>query len=581
MRVFLAESPRRRVLVLTALLLSASPAAAQLGPPIQLLPQAPAPSAPSPAPQAPAAQPAPPPEAEPDIKSVPLAPADNSWLGTLADSSSLPQEMWEGTPRSLIAAALPQLGATSSPVLQDLARRLLLSNAASPRGADSPDRPSLAALRLGRLEALGRVAGALAIMDELPDEPSADNLDRSRIELRFAANDPDGACRSVNERMGRYQNNWWDRALIACQALGGDSGKAALGLSLLREQKATPDPVFDALIEALGGQRRKIDKLPDPTPIRLALLAAAKLALPADALAAAGPAALHGYATNPVVPVENRLAAAERAANYGALTAGELAALYQKLDFKPEEQAAALRDPGPPADAKGRAILYAVARSNAPAETRASAVESLLADAKRRGAFVVMAQLVAPLLADLRPENGSAGFAADGARALLATGHEAPSGAWISASGARELWLVARLAATPPLGATEENAPLQDVFVTLTSRNSSSGPAQVGLLLTLLAAFDVPLSGLDSGLLLGPPHQAQMPSAALWVDQEHAAADKRVGETVLTTLLLAQAGDRLTQEPILLGRAIAGLLAVGLEPEAHALAIEAAISAGI
>ena len=512
---------------------------------------------------------------------MPLAPADNSWLGTLGDSSALPQEMWNGTPRAFVTAALPQLGATNSPALQDLARRLLLSNAASPRGQDSPDRPSLAALRLDRLEALGQVAGALAIMDELPDESTADNLDRARVELRFAANDPDGACHAVNERMGRYQSNWWDRALIACQALSGDSGKAALGLSLLREQKAPPDPVFDALIEVIGGQARKIDKLPDPTPMRMALFAATKLPLPTDALNSAGPAALHLYATNSAVPVERRLAAAERAANYGALTAAELGELYQKFEFKPEEQAAVLRDPKPPSDAKGRAILYAVARSNAPTETRASAVASLLTEAKRRGGFLAMAQLVAPLLGDMRPESGPEGFAADGARALLVTGREGPAAAWISASGARELWLVARLAATPPLGATDENAPLQQVFVTLISRNSSTGPAQVGLLLSLLAAFDVPLDALDPAPLLAPPHEAQLPSAALWVGQRHAAADKRVGETLLASLLIAQAGDRLTLEPILLGRTIAGLLAIGLDAEAHALAVEAAISAGI
>src|SRR5262249_36322410 len=152
--------------------------------------------------------------------------------------------------------------------------------------------------------------------------------DRMRVELRFAANDVPGGCGIVKQRIARYQNLWWDRALIACQALGGDPAGAGLGLSLLHEQKAPADPAFDALIEAAGGGRaRKIDKLPDPSPIRLALLAAAKQPLPADALAAAGPASLYQWATNEAVPAERRLAAAERAAALGALPPDALATL--------------------------------------------------------------------------------------------------------------------------------------------------------------------------------------------------------------------------------------------------------------
>ncbi len=72
-----------------------------------------------------------------------------------------------------------------------------------------------------------------------------------------------------------------------------------------------------------------------------------------------------------------------------------------------------------------------------------------------------------------------------------------------------------------------------------------------------------------------------MPSAALWTDQLQAVSDKRVGETVLASVLLIQAGERLSLEPMLLGRAIAGLRAVGSEADARALALEAAIDAGI
>ncbi len=175
-------------------------------------------------------------------------------------------------------------------MLHDLARRLLLSNASAPAGTTmQPDRPTLAASRLDRLVALGDVKGALSIIDLLPADGSSDDMDRLRVELHFAAGDKAGGCAAVNDRIARYQIRWWDRALIACQALAGDHDKATLGLSLLRERKVPPDLTFDALIDALGGRPHKFDKLPDPSPLHLTLLAATKQPLPGDALAAAGP----------------------------------------------------------------------------------------------------------------------------------------------------------------------------------------------------------------------------------------------------------------------------------------------------
>ena len=65
-----------------------------------------------------------------------------------------------------------------------------------------------------------------------------------------------------------------------------------------------------------------------------------------------------------------------------------------------------------------------------------------------------------------------------------------------------------------------------------------------------------------------------------WLDQQQASADKRVGETVLTTAIIARDGDHLSKDPIVLNRAILGLKAVGLDPEARALAVEAALAGG-
>ena len=174
------------VAALAALLLLASalPTRAEIGFPTPLIAQAPAPAAPEPlkpstAPSPAAAAPTAPAAPADDATSLPppdvpvtattLAPVDPGWIGVLGEAAHpLPQTMWQGTPRALVAAALPRLGPTGSPTLQDLSRRLLLSNAIAPQGADAPDAPSLGTLRVGRLMALGDADGALALIDALP-----------------------------------------------------------------------------------------------------------------------------------------------------------------------------------------------------------------------------------------------------------------------------------------------------------------------------------------------------------------------------------------------------------------------------
>jgi hypothetical protein len=559
------------LLILASVCVLARPVAAQSGQPVPLYP--PPPPAASPPPAAP-----PPAAGDLGIETEPLAPVDPAWVGTLgAADRALPRNLWSTTPRSFIAAALPLLQATNSPVLQDLARRLLLSDAIAPRGQDLATGPNLGELRLDRLLALGDGDGA-ALIDALPQNNASENFDRDAVELRIAGGDLAGACRTVADHVGRYRNQWWNQALVACQALTGATDQAGLGLSALRDQKSSRDPVFEALIEAILGHRGKIDKLPDPTPLRVTLLAAAKLPVPADILAGAGPAALAVWATSDKVPIAARLAAAEKAEAFGALPPAALGLLYGAVDARPEELGALLKSGKLPDDSRSRAMLYDLARTNGPGAMRLAALAPLIVDARRRGTFVPLARLVAPLVAELQPGPEFQSFAGDAARVLLAArdvDHAAP---WIALAARAELRVVADFAQP---SSSEDNAPLAAAIAALTDLDAAAAPHQADLLISLAAALGEPLGGIDSAGLLRATHQGILPNGALWLDQQQAAQGQRIGETVLTTLLLASAGDKLSGEPIVLAHAIAALQAVGLDADARAMAVEAALDAGI
>ena len=573
-RIERRRRPHFAVWFVAAILLNAASAAAQ---PIQLTP--------SPTPPNPSSVAAPQSLEDGDqIQVLPLAPVDTSWIGLLgAAKGGFPHDMWNGVNRSFVSAALRQLQPVTSPELTSLARRLLLSAAAAPAPAGNADAaavPKLLAERIDRIYALGFVHDGLALIESLPDTVVTDSIDRDRVELRFATNDTTGACNDVTARIGRYTETWWARALIACQALAGDFAKASLGQSLLADQKAAPDPEFDALIRLLSERgAARFARLGDPTPLRVTLLAAAKRPLPAEAIAVADPAALVGYASNGNVPADDRLAAGERAEALGALPPSDLAALYAAVNFKPEELERARRSIRPPTTARDRALLYTLAKSGSDFAVRTSAIEALVADAERRGVFVPEAAVLAPALADIPTASADPKFAGVAARILLATGDATDAKPWVSAAGDKPTLLLSLIAAP---GVPHIDAGVaRDAAVA--AGDAATGPRAdlIYVLLTALGDDPATLADLTPAALTAPATPGALPNAALWDEQKRAAANAQLGSTVLASILLAESDGRLTSESLLLGRVIGGLRTVNLDNDAHALALEAALNAGI
>ena len=570
---------------LAALLIAAClapPAQAQVGAPLRLVPAPPSAPSVTPgtvAPRAPDAgtadQPLP-----SGVQVAPLAPVDPAWAGNLSTADgALPETLWQGTEKAFVMAALPQLRPSLSPTLQDLARRLLLSNAVAPFGEDLPKNRGLAALRLDRMVALGYLDAAAQLIDQLPSKGDPEPLDRLRVEIGFLKNDNDGACSQVQSATGRYQDVWWDRAEIACQALAGDAAKAALGLSLLRERQAPHDQVFDTLVEAIDNHAAaKVEHLPDPTPIRLALLAAAKLPLPADAFQNADPAVLRAWATNANVPAERRLAAAERATALGAFPLDELRLLYTNASQREK----VLKNGETPQE---RAGLYLTANQDTTPAVRAEALQSLLQAGLKRGEFVVTARLVAPLLLEVTPSPDLDWFTPLAARVLYATDHPEEARRWAELGGPTaqaQLFLVARLAEGDKGPAWPKDG-LRSILEGLQRKDAPVEPAKLLLSGALLQAVGEPIKPADWAALVGlpPAASAPLPNVALWLDGAAAVAGHRLGEGLLDTLVMAQSGGRLSSEPIVVAEAVARLNALGMGAEARHLALEAALSAGL
>jgi hypothetical protein len=567
MTVFRAE-----LALALALGLFVLPAAAQQGapirlaPPQRLVPPSPAPLEPetppsSLAPGAPSAQAAP-----SGIEVAPLAPVDPEWSGTLAeDDGGLPPTLWQGTPRGVVFALVSGLPVTTSPTLQDLSRRLLLANALPAAGRE--DAGGFLAARAGKLLSMGFVADAAALLDAGPRRSEA--AERARIELKLLAGDPESACREVGEAIRQRQGVWWDRALVACHALTGKSAEAALGLNLLREQNAPKDAAFDALVETLGGRKAKLPPMPEPGPVHLALLRAARLPYPGDLAAVKAPAALRAIALAEGTPMPQRLAAAERAAAFGALASDELRSVYDAAEFSPDERASALSRAEREAAPRARALLWSAAKAQTLPGPRAELLRAFLAAAQ--GDYLLAARTVEPLLVEIAPLPELAWFGADAARALYAIGRPVDARAWLAVAGPEAAKAVA------PLAKLAEGSAVP--LPALPDGKAEQAPLFLGLVEAL--GESVPAEAWAPYLRPGPAEPAPLPPAALLLAQHGAIEGRRLGEALLLLVATLAEGDRLTSEPLLLVRAVAGLRALGLEETARGLAIEAALAAGL
>ena len=517
-------------------------------------------------------------------------------VGTLtAEQGGFGIDMWAGTGRRVIETLLPRLPVrTTSRAMRDLMRRLLLSTATAPPGGENAG--SLVAMRLDALAALGDVAGTDALIKAAPSRGITEDLLRAEADLLFVTNDNARACPLVAGQIKDDVSTYWQKAFIFCQSLAGEHAKASLGVSLLREE-GEEDPVFFGLIDRLSGvERFEIESLSNPAPLHFAMVRASRARLPLDVISSDNPSVLRTVATSPNARPELRIDAAERAENIGALRTDVLRQLYAGVTFSedaldnPLTRAAGDRSP------LSRALLYRKALVESVPTALAEVLNRAFGLAREGGRFMATARAYSGILGNLNPTQDLAWFAPSAVRAAIAANDADTAGRWLTVlrTGAvlneeaalerDRLMPLLRLAGLSEDGGIDEQALRRWTEDAAADGGSGEQPARrASLLFNILESLgdEVPPE-LWAGLLAGPPRATVlMPRAAIWRTLGDAAENGRIGETVLLALLtLGEAGPA-EADPIVLGRVLSSLRRAGLEADARAIALEAAIAAGI
>ncbi|MGD1877176.1 MAG: hypothetical protein ACFB13_06715 [Kiloniellaceae bacterium] len=533
-----------------------------------------------------------------DIQVDRLGELDPESLGILdLDHGGLGVDAWAGSDRLATEALLRDLPTDlASPTLRGIVTRLLLSSVRAPAAAANSAQPTMAdaiaaaqetdflRLRAERLYDLGELAGLNRLLGLVPQRVEDPWLARARVDGLLLAGRDGEACAQVPAGLARYpQELYWAKAQVFCQFAADQTDQALLGLDLLREQAPDSDPAFFAAANLFLGASAGSLNGGDLTPLTLAMLRKAGGSLPADAAERASPLLLHGIAGLAGGDHAVQAGAVERLVEIGALPGGRLAGAYAAFEFTDQELGDALAEAERASQSegggvRGRALLYRAANRESLTATRAEILRAAFLSAEADGRATAMARAALPLMTELAPTSDLAWFAPLAARTLYRAGQFERAGAWLSVlrvDGLRNPESQADyLALSPLLRLAGGPEPLA---VSLPAGGALSGPQRL-LLFVLSRAL-----GQDEDLAVA--ESAETPQPLVRLPRLLALGDTAVagrrGDTVLLTVSALGAAAPVDSHPLALGYAVSALNAIGLGTDARALAIEAALAAGI
>jgi len=512
-----------------------------------------------------------------------LGGVDASAAGLISDSNGgLGADMWRGATLADVdhyLAVMPV--ATSSPVVNDLSRRLLLTGATPPEGQVSG--ASLLSVRLNRLIASGRADLAAQLgRGTLADKSPPVAMARARAALSLA--DDDAACNELvnlpagNDPAHDAADAFSMRLSAFCQIRSGKTAEASVTFDLAREE-AYDNPLF----YSLAYQANEGLKLKAPAPKSLDALdvrfyALAKRPLPDDAGRIVSPGVVKTLAEDNTAALPIRIEAGERAVAYGVMKGSDLAAIYMAVKFKPDEIEGIKAGMLPKSPLMQRALYYQAIRAEVMPTDRADLMKQFLAQADKDGLYGVAVETLMPSLQALVPDSLLQSFAPVATRAFLMAGDVPHARQWLAlvqpgdTRDLRELSALMRIADPAGLG------PMSDAEAAAIAADlNSKVVADQNFAATEAMIYDgsgVILPQVVLQALVAAPRSVGAPEQLL--NQLHnAGLQGSVGEVVLLSLVAIGPGGPERADRQAVAQSISSLRAVHLDGEARRLALEA------
>jgi hypothetical protein len=550
--------------------------------PQDVMPEAPQTSAPVPAEEAVPDQPGQP--RGPKVMVSALEDLDPSGAGLIDETSGgLPSGIYAGSPRAAIVSRISQLNPVPpSPVLQSLQRRILLSTTKPPAGVTPVDEPSMLAQRLRRLIAGGRV-GEVAMLGA--QSPRDDRFARQTwAEALLLQGRDDDACGDATSLRQSLNEPFWIELRAYCYLIADDMSAATLTLDVMRE-RANADATFLALASVLtDGAKVKIDALPAPGALQVALLRRTRIAVPASLAGWLPARQVFLGGADPLA----RLVAVERSFRAGLASPEDLVGAYKAAVFSPDQ----IDDPdaavGKLNVAQGNALYFQALLARSQPAARAAMFAASLDRADAQNNFPFFAQATRQVARQMPAVPETAWLAPQILRVLLYNGDVKAAGQWLGMlTSPTDVATVnaLRIHAAIVYPSAENTAALPQALAWLGSNGAPGAGGKPWL--TARALREVPLLNA-LGYTIPPEAQWAVTGEALPASLQGAAGDatrslartaqqQRVGETVLN-VLVALGRDGPARAPVgAVVRAVDALSTIGMRDEARAIAAEAVL----
>ncbi|HEY0413838.1 MAG TPA: hypothetical protein VGD66_11930 [Allosphingosinicella sp.] len=440
-----------------------------------------------------------------------------------------------------------------------LLRRALLSEIPAPAGVNEVD---WVAERAWLLLRMGEADAARMLVQAIDVDRFTPRMFTVAVQVALATADPAALCPLVGPGRAVSDEPVWPLAEAMCAALQGDSARAGQLIDQARGRSGAGGIdvlLAEKVIGAGLNTRRAVtiqwDGVDEVNSWRFGMAAATGLKIPDHLMNGAGPQVWAWEARAPMIPLDERVDAAQTAARLGVFSHASLIEIYSLL--------ADQTDPAELEGTIGGRLRRAYAAGSI--DDRVKAMTGLWDDKDPPGGRYARLILTATAAARIAPSSDRTGQAGDLVGSMLTAGLDRPAAAWgglvdgMGDDGDRAWSILAVSSAGPSvdLGTGRVQA-----FV------KRAGGQRGGLLVAALAGL---------GRLADPAAFGVDPAArSRWAHMIDAAA--RSGQPGTVALLAAigmQTADWRGVPPEHLYRIVADLRRVGLDYEARMIAAEA------
>ena len=465
-----------------------------------------------------------------------------------------------GQPAALIDAALR---GTRGPLVSRwghiLLRRALASRLDAPEGANPV---TFAAQRAALLNRIGESQAARALVQDIDTANYSPALAGVALDAYLATGDILGLCPVVRLHLTLRDDTQWEMMRSICAAYSGDPARA--NQELVRMRSGGRAPAIDALLAqryagAAGRGRNAVniewDAVEELTPWRFGLSRALGVELPDGLRAGAGARYDMADVLIPAVPLPQRIAAADRAAERGVISAAAMVDLYAQLFADRELQGG---------DARQNAVQLREAYVAGDVAARLAAMRGLWREgAYGRKVLTAYAAARLPVSADLEDD------AADIIASMLTAGLDRNAMRWANVVGAGSpAWGL--LAVAQPEGGAVSGGAVGNFI----DADESPGQRKSRFLVAGLAALERVDMGTARGLAsdLGFELERESPWAAR-IDRAGELRNQALVSLLAAVGMQGSGWDKMT--PRHLFHIVRALDRAGLNAEARMIAAEA------